>query len=71
MAKAKRRTGPLTMNEIAEYLAIKFEDLLATLPPEERATRVAEFHRKAAEARANLRRAARKRATRAPSRTPR
>ena len=52
MNKTKRkRTGPLTMDELAEYLAIKFEDHLATLPPAERAEREAAFKKTVAEAR--------------------
>jgi hypothetical protein len=40
MNKTKRkRSDHLTMNKFAEYLAIKFEDRLATLPPEERVKR--------------------------------
>lgn len=56
MNKTKRkRAGLLTMNDLAEYLAIKFEDQLATLPPAERAKREAAFKKTVAEARARQR----------------
>jgi hypothetical protein len=68
MNKTKRkRTGPLTVTEFAEYLAIKFEDILATLPSEERVKRREALHQSAVEARAKRRRAARTQATQARS----
>ena len=48
----QRRTGPLTMGELAEYLAIKMEDHLATLSPSERKAHLAKFRRTTAALRA-------------------
>ena len=69
MKKTPRRTGALTMEEIAEYLAIKMEDHLATLSPSERKAHLAKFRRTTAALRAKRARRLRVRTSGASSRT--
>jgi hypothetical protein len=59
-----KRKRPLAMNELAEYLAIKFEDQLATLSPDEQIKRREALHQMAVAARAKGRQAARTRQNR-------
>ena len=68
-ARRARRTVPLTVDEFAEYMAIKTIDRLSQMPPDERKTREAAFQKVIAEVRAKRGRKPRTRATRVPSRS--
>ena len=50
-AQRARRTAPLTVDEFAEYMAIKTTDRLSQMPPAERKTREAVFQKIIAEVR--------------------
>lgn len=50
-ARRARQTAALTVDEFAEYMAIKTIDRLSQMPPDERKTREAAFQKVIAEVR--------------------
>ena len=68
-SKRSKRTGPLTMEELAEYLAIKMEDHLATMSPAQQKAHLAKFRRTIAALPSKPGRRSRTQASQASSRT--
>ncbi len=70
MSKTKRarRTGRLTVDEFAEYMAITTMERLSTMPPDERDARAAAFRKIITEVRTKRGRKPRIHVSRAPSR---
>jgi hypothetical protein len=70
MNKTRRaRKGPLTVDEFAEYMAIKTMERLSTMPPDEREARLTAFGKIIAEVRAKRGRKPRSRGSRVPNRS--